>query len=54
VAEVPGQRTEERGVDAVELLVFELFDEEEGPRSRLRQSLGDLVLDDWRGGSRDA
>jgi hypothetical protein len=31
VAEIPGERTEQRRIDLVELLVVELIDEEEGP-----------------------
>ena len=44
VAEVPGQRAEERRVDAVELLVVERLDQVQGPPPRLREALRDRFL----------
>jgi hypothetical protein len=42
VPEVPGERAEQRRVDRVELLVVELFDQQQRPLPCFRQPLGDL------------
>ena len=54
VAEVPGERAEQRRVDRVELLVAELLDQQQGALARLAQSFGDRVLRLCRGGRRDS
>jgi hypothetical protein len=44
VAEVPGQRAEDRRVDAVELLVVELLDQRIGAPARRREPIRDRFL----------
>ena len=41
VAEVPGERAEDRRVDGVELLLAELLDQQQGALARLAQPFGD-------------
>ena len=53
VAEVPGERAEDRRVDGVELLVGERLDQEEGPLARLREAVGDLLAQVGLGRRRD-
>ena len=53
VAEVPGERAEDRRVDRVELLVGERLDEPEGPLARLGEAVGDALVDVGRSGRRD-
>jgi hypothetical protein len=54
VAEVPGERAEDRRVDGVELLVGERLDQEEGPLPRLGEALGDGVPEIDLRGRRDS
>jgi hypothetical protein len=44
VAEVPGQRAEDRRVDAVELLVVERLDQLQGPLPRVDETFRDRIL----------
>jgi hypothetical protein len=44
VAEVPDQRAEDRRVDAVELLLGERLDQQEGSFARLGKPLGDRFV----------
>ena len=44
VAEVPGERAEQRRVDPVELLVVERLDQLQGPPARLGETFRDRFL----------
>jgi hypothetical protein len=44
VAEVPGERAEDRRVNVVELLVGERLDQQQRPLARLRETIGDPMV----------
>jgi hypothetical protein len=53
VAEVPGERAEDRRVDGVELVVGERLDEPEGALASLGEAVSDALIDVGRSGRRD-
>jgi hypothetical protein len=53
VAEIPGERAEDRRVDGVQLPLAERLDEEQGARSCVRQTVGDPLAEIGLRGGRD-
>ena len=54
MAEIPGERAQDRGVDRVELLLGERLDQQEGPLARLLETVGDPLAQIGLRGRRDA
>jgi hypothetical protein len=53
VPEIPGERAEDRRVDAVELVVVERLDQQQGAFARLREAVGDLLVQQCLRGAPD-